>query len=292
MVQSVPGDNPCGARHPKQFPATCRRIEKSRRKVLMPPPVSPPPTIEPRTSSASESRYFDGLITGRGEFNPFTDRGWRTLARRFTRMIAPDRPLRLLDVGCGTGQSRRLYAQYVKLYAGIDLSYEALRFARQQAPDSHWARADACVLPFADGAFDVVAFSSVLHHIPDYASALREALRVLRPGGQVFAFDPNLLHPAMALFRHPASPLYLSAGVSPNERPLTSGALRHAFTSAGFLDVRQRCQSNIPFRSVAPRLIDACIGLYNVADWLMEYTGLARCFGTFVVTAGKKRGPR
>lgn len=243
------------------------------------------------TTSLREGRYFDGLIAETGDFNPFADRGWRTLARRFEQMVRPDRPLRLLDIGCGTGQSRRIYNKHTSVYAAIDLSYGALRIARGRSPGSAWIQADACALPFADATWDVLAFSSVLHHIPDYTRGLIEAFRVLRPGGHVFAFDPNLMHPAMALFRCPASPFYLSQGVSPNERPLMPAALRRAFADAGFTDVRQRCQSDIPYRAAAPRVINSCLSLYNVGDWILERTGLGRWFGTFVVTVGRKPAP-
>jgi ubiquinone/menaquinone biosynthesis C-methylase UbiE len=133
-----------------------------------------------------------------------------------------------------------------------------------------------------------VAFSSVLHHIGDRAGALAEAQRVLRSGGWVFAFDPNLLHPAMLLFRHPRSPLYSAEGVSPDEQPLLPSVLRREFATAGFAAVGQRCQSDIPYRQVAPRGLDALLGLYNRADWLWEKSGLGRWLGTFVVTWAQK----
>ena len=107
----------------------------------------------------------------------------------------------------------------------------------------------------------------------------------------MFAFDPNLLHPAMALFRHPRSPLYQTAGVSPNERPLLPSALRQAVVGAGFIGLRQHCQSNIAYRKVAPRLLNALLGAYNVADRLWEHFGLGRWFGAFIVTAADKPDP-
>src|SRR4051812_46392667 len=207
--------------------------------------------------SQSEAAYFDGLIADRGEFNPFADRGWRTIANRFAQMVTMQRPFELLDVGCGTGQSRQLYVEHTKRYVGIDLSPGAIELARRKFPSAEWQVADATALPFADASFDAVAFSSVLHHIPDFTRALVEARRVLRPGGQAFAFDPNLLHPAMALFRYPKSPLYSPKGVSPNERPLLPRELRDAFTRAGFISLMQRCQANIPYRAVAPKLLNA-----------------------------------
>ena len=199
------------------------------------------------------------------------------------------RAARLLDVGCGTARSREVYDERVEWYVGLDLSLGALLRARQRA--STLTRGDATRLPFADGSFDVVAFSSVLHHLPDRPAALREARRVLRPGGWVFAFDPNLLHPAMALFRHPASPLYSSAGVSPDERPLLPRRLRDEFRAAGFALVAQRCQSDIPYRAVAPRLLHALLALYNRLDWLWEKSGAGRFFGTFVVTWARNPEP-
>jgi SAM-dependent methyltransferase len=235
-----------------------------------------------------ERDHFDRLIRDRGDFNPFADRGWRTLARRFEAFVAPERPLDVLDVGCGAGRSRQLYAAHTAHYVGVDLSAEAVALARARFPASEWQVADACDLPFPSRSFDIVAFSSVLHHIPNFTDALREAARVLRPGGRAFAFDPNLLHPAMALFRHPSSPLYSPEGVSPDERPLLPKELRRAFAAAGFVDLLQRGQSDIPYRSVAPRLLNACLSAYNLADRVWERVGLGRWFGTFVVTCGRK----
>ncbi len=238
--------------------------------------------------SEVESRYFDRLLREKGEFDPFAPRGWETIAARFADMVPGAAFARLLDVGCGTGQSRQVYAERARSYVGIDLSFEALALARRKAPAAGWSQADAARLPFADGSLDAVAFSSVLHHIPDPGPALREARRVLKPGGRAFAFDPNLLHPAMALFRWPKSPFYIAEGVSPNEAPLLPSTLRRAFAAAGFAEVRQRCQSGIAYREVAPRLINALLSLYNAADRAFEAVGLGRWFGTFVLTSGRK----
>lgn len=240
-----------------------------------------------------EAEFFDRLIREQGDFNPFAERGWQTLATTFVQLVSPRKDCDVLDLGCGTGHSRQLYIAHARRYVGVDLSEAAIaaaraRFPDSQFPDSKWHTGDACALDFADESFDIVAFSSVLHHLPDFAPALREAMRVLRPGGAVFAFDPNLLHPAMALFRWPKSPLYRSEGVSPNEQPLLPGTLRAAFAAAGFVDVRRRCRSDIPYRSVAPRGLNTFLAVYNIADRWWERLGFGRWFGTFVVTAARK----
>jgi SAM-dependent methyltransferase len=247
-----------------------------------------PPGAQP--GAQIEAAYFDDLVSAGGEFNPFADSGWQTLRRRFEAIVRPRPGLRVLDIGCGTGQSRQLYTAWARDYVGVDLAEAALARARIKFPHDRWLCGDARALPFEAGSFDLVAFSSVLHHIPDFAAALREGLRVLAPGGQAFAFDPNLLHPAMALFRHPRSPLYSSHGVSPNEAPLLPRTLRAAFEHAGFIDVRQRAQSDIAYREVAPRLLNAGLRAYNLADRWFERLGLGRWFGVFVVTAGTRPG--
>jgi hypothetical protein len=56
-----------------------------------------------------------------------------------------------------------------------------------------------------DRTFDVVAFSSVLHHVPDMCAALSE--------GRGHSFDPNLHHPAIADLRAPAKPAAERAGL-------------------------------------------------------------------------------
>lgn len=246
-------------------------------------------SLEKGAATESEGRYFDRLVRETGDFNPFTDRGWATLGKRFAAAV-PGEALRVLDVGCGTGHSHRVYRGQSSFYAGIDLALEAVALARRRSGGSSWLQADACHLPFRDGSFDVVAFSSVLHHLPDRRPALTEATRVLRPGGWAFAFDPNLRHPAMLLFRHPKSPFYRPEGVSPHERPLLPGTIRRDFQEAGFASVGQRCQSDLPYRAVAPRGFDRLLPLYNRLDRLWQVSGLGRWFGSFVVTWARKPG--
>jgi SAM-dependent methyltransferase len=236
----------------------------------------------------SEAEYFNKYVGDDGEFDPFLEQGWATIRKRFETMIEPTRGLHLLDVGCGTGQSRQIYAAWADSYTGIDLSQKALARAQHKFPNDTWLYADACAMPFQDDSFDVVAFSSVLHHIPDYGLAVQEAFRVLKPGGKAFAYDPNILHPAMKLLRDPDSKFYTPEGVSPNERPLHPTALYRVFEVAGFHSIYQRGQSHIPYRAVAPKGLNAALTAYNVLDRLWEGVGLSKRYGTFVITTGIK----
>jgi 2-polyprenyl-3-methyl-5-hydroxy-6-metoxy-1,4-benzoquinol methylase len=57
----------------------------------------------------------------------------------------------------------------------------------------HWgvAQADVTRLPFADGFFDIVVCSEVLEHIPDNGAAIRELVRVVKPGGDLVVTVPR-----------------------------------------------------------------------------------------------------
>jgi SAM-dependent methyltransferase len=106
---------------------------------------------------------------------------------------------RVLDVACGTGVVAITAARRGAMVCGIDLTPELLERARENARiaemDVDWSEGDAEALPFDDGAFDIVLsqFGHMFAPRPDVA--IREMLRVLKPGG-VIAFatwPPELL---------------------------------------------------------------------------------------------------
>lgn len=235
-----------------------------------------------------EADYFNTHAQAIGEFNPFADRGWKTLQKCFARIEPQANNLNLLDVGCGTGHSRQIYIDRCCKYTGIDLSTKELSLAREKFPDNTWQEGDACEMPFPDAHFDAVCFSSVLHHIPEMHLAVQEAYRVLKPGGFLFAYDPNVFHPAMALFRHPKSPLYNPEGVSPNEKPLKPVAIRTVLMQAGFSRTVQWCQSDIPYREVAPKGFRMFLKMYNLLDWCWQHIGMGYFCGTFIISSSTK----
>src|SRR5439155_1624396 len=77
--------------------------------------------------------------------------------------------------------------------AGIDVDRERVTEGGKAMPDLALAVGER--LPFADGAFDVILLHEVLEHVTDDQATLREANRVLRPGGRVVIFCPNRLYP-------------------------------------------------------------------------------------------------
>ena len=132
-------------------------------------------------------------------FDAFEAKGWTTkeaeaydaLAGRVTSRLAG--PLldavaagtgsRLLDVATGPGYVAAEAAGRGAEPVGLDFSQTMLAHARTQVSDVEFVLGDATALPFEDGSFDAAMSSFVFQLVPNRSRALREARRVLRPGG-------------------------------------------------------------------------------------------------------------
>lgn len=103
----------------------------------------------------------------------------------------PPRAARVLDVGCGTGELAppllRLFPDAT--YLGVDLVEPHLERARARCRElgdrARFQRDDAMRLSFADAQFDLTVSRHVLQALPDAFTALREMVRVLKPGGRL-----------------------------------------------------------------------------------------------------------
>jgi ubiquinone/menaquinone biosynthesis C-methylase UbiE len=100
---------------------------------------------------------------------------------------------RLLDVGCGTGRAVRLAAPVVESAVGLDVSHGMVERARHLSAgigNVRFVEGEAGSLPLDDASCTAVLCTSSFHHYPDPSAAIREAARVLRPGGRLVIADP------------------------------------------------------------------------------------------------------
>lgn len=149
---------------------------------------------------------------------------------------------RVLDLGCGTGTLTLMIkqAQPEADVVGLDGDPKVLRLASEKAArigaDIQWDNAMAFEMPYPNASFNRVLSSLVLHHLTreDKRAALRECLRVLRPGGGLHVADWGKPH--NAFMRLGGFFVALLDGYS---RDNIEGRLPDLFRDAGFTDVAE-----------------------------------------------------
>jgi SAM-dependent methyltransferase len=107
----------------------------------------------------------------------------------FIRSIELPYDARVIEVGCGTGQTLNMTCDTV----GLDISPAALAIAKNNC--DHPVQGDIFHIPFKDETFDLVYNSGVIEHFPSpyNISAIREMTRITKPGGNVIIIVPNSL---------------------------------------------------------------------------------------------------
>ena len=122
---------------------------------------------------------------------------WRSGQERRLNLIRRFAPLEgqaVLDIGCGLGTYVRRFRDFTPRAYGMDV--DAPRVKEGAARGTPYLMVAAAEhLPFRDGSLDVVVLNEVIEHVGDDRATLREAVRVLRPGGTVIIYAPNRLYP-------------------------------------------------------------------------------------------------
>lgn len=168
-------------------------------------------------------------------------------------------PLDVLDFGCGIGNSilplREVFPA-ARLH-GVDPSSESIRQASQAHSGVALFQSSASnALPYGDGSFNLVQAACVFHHIKpaERDHWLREIRRVLKPGGDVFVFEHNVLNP-LTIRAVRDCPFDEDAILLPRRELLTR------VRAAGFADVRARYIVFFPAALAFLRSLEPWLGL-------------------------------
>ncbi|MDO5697756.1 MAG: demethylmenaquinone methyltransferase [Dermatophilus congolensis] len=141
---------------------------------------------------------------------------WRRVVLREINARPGDR---VLDIAAGTGTSSAILADRGVDVVPADFSIGMLKVGRGRRPDLPFLGADATALPFADESFDAVTISFGIRNVADYDQALREFLRVTKPGGKLVICEFS--DPVVPVFRG-AYRWYLGTGLPAVARRVSS----------------------------------------------------------------------
>jgi SAM-dependent methyltransferase len=239
----------------------------------------------------AEIAFFNQFGQNHGDYDVLGTLAYKRLSSQFARHIAPQMGEVCVDLGCGTGAfTRRLKPFGLKL-TGIDISPKLIEIASAQSEGEQYQVGDVMNTGLPDGSFDILVYSGILHHFPTEElrlATLTEGYRLLRKGGRVFGYDPNLHSPSMWLYRHPRSPFYSSIGKTENEVLFSGGQLRHEFSKAGFHDIQIEGLSGTTFRFIESSFARLLLPIYNTYEIMMMLTPLQKVFGTFLISSAVK----
>ncbi|MEV0279427.1 demethylmenaquinone methyltransferase [Streptomyces sp. NPDC050610] len=143
---------------------------------------------------------FDDVAAKYDLTNDVLSLGQARLWRKAVAQAVAARPgERVLDLAAGTGTSSLPFAATGAYVVPCDFSIGMLREGKKRHPHLPLTAGDATRLPFADGVFDAVTISFGLRNVQETDAALRELLRVTKPGGRVVICEFS--HPTWAPFR-------------------------------------------------------------------------------------------
>lgn len=133
------------------------------------------------TISSMQLREYDIM------YNLETTYWWHTgIKAIMEQILGPTftRDSKLIDIGCGTGANMLLLQKYAEAW-GIDIHERAIELCQRRGL-ANVQIGDATALPFEDNSFTHAICCDVLQNLPDDAAGIREAFRVLKPGGYYY----------------------------------------------------------------------------------------------------------
>lgn len=201
--------------------------------------------------------------------------------RILTEGIIPT--MKILELGCGSGYFTEALGDTGAHITSIDISPDLLRIARKKAshPNVNLKQENAYDLQYEDATFDKVVGNSILHHL-DIELAVECTYRVLKSGGQIKFFEPNIMNPLQLM------ELYIpymrkASRHSPDETAINRWKMKKLLEKYGFVNVKISA-----FDFLHPNTPESLIPFIKRLGHIAEKTPLlSEISGSLLITAEK-----
>ena len=238
----------------------------------------------------NEILFFDQIAEEKKEYIALSTKSYDRLFAELSKYLGQTKQkIKVIDLGCGTGSlTKKLSVLDSEVY-GCDISSKCIESANKLYPDINFSVQDIENLSFVDNFFDVAIFSGVLHHFDNFNKPLMEAKRILKKGGLIFAFDPNINNPFFWLFRRKKSWFYDKEGVTKNEEPLSKKKIKSTLQLCSFNEIKIFGISNMSYKYISSKKLSLFLPVFNSCDYLLNLIPYVRnIIGSFLITTAKK----
>ena len=242
----------------------------------------------------AEIEFFDSA----SEVSPWTtfnENGQRQIFKLFEEKVKPQRGETAIDMGCGTGEFSNKLKDYGLQVIGIDISKKSIAFCKEKYKYAKEIMEFECEdieqTKCNDNSVDIVFWGGVLHHFPKRENVFKEAYRILKKGGRVYAFDPNYYNIIIWTYR---ILLGSKSQKTENEVLIKAEDIRKELKESGFTEIDVKSNANMTFdiryfKKLVPFPIYYCAYVYNGIERILQFIKpLREKHGSFVITYAKK----
>ena len=204
-------------------------------------------------------------------------------ARSITQGAELKEGMTVLELGCGTGEYTKEFAEEKVQLVSLDISPEMVKVARSKTGNSvKYIVSNAEHLPFKDGVFDSVLGNAILHHFPDLSTALLEVGRIKTQRARIVFREPNLYNPGKFFaFGIPILRLFRKNRWSPSEKVFSRSFIKKLLEKTGYSVV------DIEYAGLVGSRCPTSISnfLYRVERWVSKIPVLNALMGSMIIQA-------
>lgn len=192
----------------------------------------------------------------------------------------------ILDLGCGVGIFTVKLAKTSATIIGIDITEASIQFAQKNnlKDNIEYITGSAYNLPFEDNSIDYITGNAVLHHF-DLNKALPEMKRILKEGGKIIFFEPNMLNPQIFLEKKVRCIGKMLQNTE-DETAFYKKEIQNILIKLGFVDVQVT-----PFDFMHPIIPGVFLQPLKLLNCVLEKTPIVREIGgSLIIKASKGNG--